>query len=174
MWYSYYKDNHQTDIAGYESSGIYEIHVYTYIDLSEYEESTPVTPPVNTKYSTLYFNNTSNRTEFSGVKQVWTNGVITLTNAGSCGDYVSPVRLYANSNVEISGTNITKIVFSCASSSDTYTYAEKLYDSLEGYNAATVYMSNDTVVIEFTNPTNLVEFNIIKQTRLLNVTVYFE
>lgn len=175
-WYSYTKAGNYLDIAGYytdELDPIYVIDIYLYIN--ENGGDTPDIPevPSNPGYTTLYFNDLANRVSVSGVKQVWTNGVVTLTNAGSCGDYYNPVRLYANSNVEISGENITSIVFSCAAKTSDKYYAEFLFDAISNYYD-NVYMSNDTVTLTLDNPTDLVEFNIIKQTRLVSITVYFE
>lgn len=171
LWNSYHKNGNYLDIAAYYSDDIYIIDIYLYIsDNSGEPDDGPIIPSYP-GYSTLYFNDLSYRTEFSGTKQTWTNGVIALTNAGNCGDYYNPVRLYANTNVEISGVYITSIVFSCAAKTSDKYYAELLYDALSTYYD-NVYMSNDTVTLTLDYPTDLVEFNTIKQTRLVLITVY--
>ena len=175
-WLSYIKNGRYLDLGGYytdEEEPIYVIDIYCYTYDTGVDTPVGPTTPSNPTYSTLYFNDLNNRTEFNqGLKQVWTNGLVTLTNAGNCADYYNPVRLYANTNVEISGSGITTIVFSCAAKTDKDYYAEYLLDSLSG-DYTNVYLSNDTVTLTLDRPTDLIEFNTVKQIRLVNITVYF-
>lgn len=173
-WYSYTKNGRYLDIAGYDDSGIYVIDVYLYFyEVGENEPSTPTTP-TDPKYSTLHFTNVESRDSFTSQKQIWSNEYITLTNSGSCGDYYNPVRFYSSSHVEIqSSYNITQVVFSCAETTSDKDYAEILLDSLIDHYT-NVYASNDTVFLTLDNPSDLVEFSMNAQTRVLRITVYFE
>ncbi len=106
---------------------------------------------------TLSFANSDKRTAFSTEMQKWQNDIITFTNnkASSTNNVVNnvaPIRIYANSNIEIVGLNITKIVFSC----NTASYATALSNSIK--NGCTSNGQSITVTPEVSNKTVTVIF----------------
>ena len=119
---------------------------------------------------TLSFADKANRTEFSKLKQVWSQNGITLTNDKSSStndvaDYSNPVRLYARSKITIEApNNITKIVFDCSSSS----YASDLQASIG--DAATVAGDKVTVTLNGT-ATSFTVASLTEQIRLDSLTV---
>ena len=124
--------------------------------------------------ASLSFENEAQRTEFSTSKQVWEqNGIIFTNNKGSgsnVANYSNPVRLYANSNLKVEFTNMSKIVFDCNSSS----YAEALNDSIGTVSGATVTVSSDKVTVVFDESVD--EFTIAKltaQVRMDSITVTY-
>ena len=126
-----------------------------------------------TKTNALSFADKAQRTVFTTSQQVWDQNGITLTNdksssTNNMGDYANPVRLYANSKVTVTASKMTKIVFTCASSS----YATELKNSIGDISGATVAVSSSTVTVTFTQPTNsLVIAKLTKQVQLKTITV---
>ena len=82
--------------------------------------------------ATLTFDDKSKRTEYSTLKQVWTENGIILTNekadaTTNVGDYYKPARFYKGSKIYVEAPgNIVNIVFNCNSSE----YAADLNNSI--------------------------------------------
>ena len=145
------------------------------------EPETPVDPPVTeapdepteapaVTSATITFDDKAKRTEFSTSKQVWTENGITVTNTGSCGDYIDPVRLYKNSQVVIAYPGMTKIEISCTSAE----YKTNLVNSLKGLDAK-VTESDNVVTIALYAPADDITFTLSSgQTRASKITVYVE
>ena len=102
---------------------------------------------------TLSFADVANRTFFSAESQVWEQNGITVTNnkgeyKNDLGDYSNPVRFYKGTEVVITCTGITKIVFNCNSAS----YATTLADTITGsvLSGKTVTVTFDSAVDSFT------------------------
>lgn len=119
----------------------------------------------------LSFATDEQRASFSNEQQVWISNGITFTNdkAGynnSLGNYVAPIRLYANTTVTISApAGITKIVFNC----NTAAYANVLADSIGSVTA-----NEKTVTVEL--PGNATEYTITisgSQVRLDSIDVTY-
>lgn len=122
--------------------------------------------------ATLTFDNTSKRTEFvNGSKQVWVENGITLTNTGSCADYADPVRLYKNTQVEISAPgNISKIVFNSPSG----TASKYLLTLSDGTGYTVSGSATTTVTITLTTPSKTFSFtNSVQQARLSSIVVTY-
>ena len=100
--------------------------------------------------ASLSFANKAQRTTFTTSQQVWEQNGIKLTNdkgssTSNVADYANPARFYKDSKitVEASGKNITKIEFTCNSSS----YATALSSSIGSNGTVTVSGSKVTVVL---------------------------
>ena len=123
--------------------------------------------------ATLSFTDSTSRTEFSTLKQVWVQNGITFTNnksssTNNVADYSNPVRLYANSEVIVKGAGMTEIVFDCNSSS----YATALQNSIGTVDGANVTISSDKVTVTFDSARD--SFTIAKvtaQVRIDSITV---
>ena len=135
--------------------------------LTSFQSSTVI------KTNDLSFADKAQRTVFTTSQQVWEQNGITLTNDKSAstsnmGDYANPVRLYANSKVTVAASNMTKIVFTCNSSS----HATALKNSIGDVSGATTTASNSTVTVTFAQPTNsLVIAKLTAQVQLKTITV---
>ena len=102
--------------------------------------------------ATLSFANKANRTTFTTSQQVWEqNGIKLINDKGSStsnvADYANPARFYKSSKITVECANMTKIVFTCNSSS----YATALKNSISGAN---VTISGSLVTITFDAPVN--------------------
>ena len=120
---------------------------------------------------TLTFDNLSKRVSFSTTKQVWEENGITFTNnknssTNDVANYVSPVRLYAGSDIiiETSGT-ISDVIFDCNSS----TYATNLKNSIG--NSATV--NSDKVTVNNLSEKTFTVDSLTAQIRLDALTVTY-
>ena len=115
---------------------------------------TPVEPEVpTTNEITLSFADKAYRTQFTSSVQVWETTGLKLTNnkassQNNVADYVNPARFYAASEIIVEATNMTKIEFTCGSSS----YATVLKNSIG--STATVSVSGSVVTVEFNSPVN--------------------
>ena len=103
--------------------------------------------------ASLSFANKAQRTEFSSTKQVWEQNGVKLTNdkassTNAVADYANPARFYAGSKITVEGAGMTKIVFTCNSSS----YATALKTSIGTVAGATVTVSGSTVTVVFETP----------------------
>lgn len=124
-----------------------------------------------TATGTIDFSSTAQRISIGDDAQVWENDGITLTNSkggGSIGDYSNPVRLYKNTDIEITSSvgKMTQIDFVCGSSS----YANDLKNAIG--SAATVSGSNVTVVLDGTSDTFTVRLT-VGQVRVKKLTVTY-
>ena len=102
--------------------------------------------------ATLSFANKANRTTFTTSQQVWEqNGIKLINDKGSStsnvADYANPARFYKSSKITVECANMTKIVFTCNSSS----YATALKSSIKDAN---VTISGSVVTITFDAPVN--------------------
>ena len=100
--------------------------------------------------ATLSFSSTANRTSFSTSQQVWSANGVTLTNdkgssSSNVADYSNPARFYKSSKITIEASGMTKIVFTCNSSS----YATALKNSIKSASNYEVTMSGSTVTVTF-------------------------
>ena len=123
--------------------------------------------------ATLSFADKANRTSFSTSQQVWEQNGVKVTNnkassTSNVADYANPARFYANSQVIVEGAGMTKIAFTCGSSS----YATALKNSIGTVSGATVTVSGSVVTVVF--ETAVDSFNIAKltaQVRMSSITV---
>ena len=137
---------------------------------SEVASATYTMVDPNAKTGTISFASNAQRISQNTSQQVWSNDKITFTNKGSVGDYVNPVRLYANSSItiECSAGNITQILFDCNSSA----YATVLKNSIG--DAATVTVSDDKVTVILDGTSNSFEIaKLTAQVRLDALTVTY-
>ena len=100
----------------------------------------------------LDFSDKSNRTSMTTSQQVWEQNGVKLTNdkassTSNVADYANPARFYKSSKITIEGTGMTKIVFTCNSSS----YANALKSSITAGDY-TVTLSGSTVTVVFNAP----------------------
>ncbi len=123
--------------------------------------------------ATLSFANEAQRTSFSTTQQVWEQNGITLTNnksssTSNVADYANPARFYKNSEiiVECALGNITKIEFTCSSSS----YATALQSSTSG---STVSGSVVTVTLDGTSDSFTISSLTGGQVRMKSLTVTY-
>ena len=124
---------------------------------------------------TLTFDNTSKRTEYSTSKQVWVENGITVTNnkgssTSNIGNYANPVRFYANSQLIIASSGMTKIEVTC----NTASYATALKNSISAGNGVSVSVSGSVVTISFTSPTNSLTISKLSaQVQVKSIKVYY-
>ena len=121
------------------------------------------------KNATLSFASTAQRTQYSTTIQVWEqNGVKLTNNKGSStsnvGNYYNPARFYASSNIVIEAKGMTKLVFTCGSSS----YATALKNSIGTQSGVTVSVSSSTVTVTFAEAID--SFTIAKLTAQVRVS----
>ena len=115
------------------------------------EEPTGNEPVFEEKNASLSFANKAQRTAYTTSQQVWEQNGIKLINdksssTSNVGDYTNPARFYKSSKITITAPgNITKIVFTCNSSS----YATALKSSITANSNYTVATSGSTVTITF-------------------------
>ena len=120
---------------------------------------------------TITFDDTSKRTDFSTSAQTWKENGITVTNTkasstSNVADYFNPVRFYKNSIVAVQFDNMTKIVFTCGSSS----YAEALQSAIE--SGVTVSVSGSNVTVIFDEPINTFSVQLsVGQVQMKSITV---
>ena len=111
-----------------------------YVDLNTQPE---------TVEASLSFANKAQRTTFTTAQQVWTQNGITLTNdkgssTSNVADYANPARFYKSSKITVVAPgNITKIVFTCNSSS----YATALKSSIPSGTVTVTVSGSDVTVI---------------------------
>ena len=125
--------------------------------------------------ASLSFANKAQRTTFTTSQQIWEQNGVKFTNdkassSNAVADYANPARLYAGSKVtvEVPGSNITKIVFDCNSSS----YATAMKSSIGTVSGATVSVSSDKVTVTFTNAVeSFVVTKLTAQVRIDSITV---
>ena len=105
--------------------------------------------------ASLSFSSTSNRTVFNTSQQVWSQNGVTLTNdkgssTSNVADYSNPARFYKSSKltIECGGNAITKIEFTCNSSS----YATALKGSIVADANYTVSVNGSVVTVIFESP----------------------
>ena len=118
---------------------------------------------------TISFANKAQRTEYSTSKQVWEQNGITVTNlkaasTSNVGDYANPARFYASSSLKIEYPGMTKIEFTCGSSS----YATVLKNSI----GAAATASGSKVTVTFAEPQD--SFSVAKlsaQVRVSSITI---
>ena len=125
----------------------------------------------NEKESTISFATKDQRTEQNSSKQVWSDGNVVLTNnkassTSPVGDYASPARFYANSNIIIERTGMTKIVFNCSST----TYATDLGNSI-GQSAK---VNGKVVTVEFAEAVDSYTITLSKQVRMDSMIVTYK
>ena len=123
--------------------------------------------------ATLSFADEAQRTSFSTTQQVWEQNGITFTNnksssTSNVADYANPARFYKNSEiiVECALGNITKIEFTCSSSS----YATALQSSISG---STVSGSVVTVTLDGTSDSFTISSLTGGQVRMKSLTVTY-
>ncbi len=125
---------------------------------------------------TISFASTANRVSQSGTQQVWSQNGITVTNdkgssTSAVADFYNPVRFYQGSKVTIEYPGMTKIVF------DLNTEKSKASDLVTsiGTAATAVADSNSQCTVTFATPVDSFVINSLsKQTRVKNITVYYE
>ena len=129
-----------------------------------------------TTEATLSFANKAQRTSFSTSKQVWEQNGITLINdkassSSNVADYANPARFYKSSKIiiECSLGNITKIAFTCNSSS----YATALKNSIKD-GSVTVSGSVVTVVLNTPATSYVISSLTGGQVRMNSLTVTYE
>lgn len=118
--------------------------------------------------------NKANRTSFSTEQQVWEQNGIKFTNdkgssSSNVADYGGPVRLYKSSKITVEYPGMTKIEFTCNSSS----YATALQNSITSGNVS-VNGSVVTVTLDPAADSYVVETLSGGQVRLDGLTVYTE
>ena len=121
--------------------------------------------------ATLTFDDKSKRTEYSTLKQVWTENGIILTNekedaSTNVGDYSQPARFYKGSKIYVEAPgNIVNIVFNCNSSE----YATDLNNSItNSYRSG-----NDVTVTLEGNSTKSPEYKMSAKVFVNSVTVTY-
>ena len=127
--------------------------------------------------ATLSFANKAQRTSFSDTQQIWEQNGITLTNNkanynNNLGDYANPIRLYANTTIDIacSKGNITQIVFEANADK----YVAPMQNSL-GTSFGTVTVSGKNVTLKLATPAASVgAITMTAQVRLNSLTVTYE
>ena len=123
--------------------------------------------------TTISFSSTAQRVSQDSNKQVWRNGVLTLTNnkassSSAVANYSNPARFYAGSNLVVEAAGIKVIKFTCNNS----TYATALKNSIGTVSGATVSVSGSVVTVTFTNSVN--SFTVAKlsaQVRMNSITI---
>jgi len=121
--------------------------------------------------ATISFANKAQRTTFNANKQVWEQNGIVVTNdkaasSNAVADYANPARFYAGSKLTVSYPGMTKIEFTCNSSS----YATALKNSITG---AAVSVSGKVVTVTLSAPADT--FTVAKlsaQVRMNSIKVY--
>lgn len=120
--------------------------------------------------ASITFEDTSNRTAFSGQGQVWESSGIKVTNnihesQNPVADYVNPVRFYANTNLKIEYTeNIKTIVI---------TTNGRCYTGSETLNGATVVVSNGVMIITLDTPaTSFTIDKLVSQIRVSKIEIF--
>lgn len=126
---------------------------------------------------TLTFDDTSKRTTYTTSQQIWTENGITLTNdksssTSNVADYASPARFYKNSKITVEYPGMTKIVFTCNSSS----YATDLAGSITDDSNYTVVTSGKNVTVAFVEKvdTFVISALSVGQVRMDSLTVSYE
>ena len=126
--------------------------------------------------NTITFDNTSKRTEFTDLKQVWQENGITVTNnkdksTNVIGNYSNPVRFYKSSNIVITmNNNISKIVINC----NTTDYATALKGSTFP-SGVSVSASGKVVTILISSETNSITISgLSAQVRVDSMVVTYE
>ena len=130
--------------------------------------------PEATLAATISFANVSNRTEFSGERQVWAQNGVTVTNnkassKNAVADYSNPARFYMSSSltIEYSG-EIVMLVFDCA-------YTDKAFLATDAINGATVTVdaSGKVCTIVLDEPaTSFTIASLPRQIRANSIKVY--
>lgn len=122
--------------------------------------------------ATITFNNLSKRESKSPNLQVWKENGITVNyakgsyNSGVNNDYYNPIRFYAGTTVEVVYPGITKLEFTCSSS----TYAGALQSSTYPSGVTATY-SGSVVTVTPSAAVNSITITIGKQTRVSSITV---
>lgn len=143
--------------------------IHNYIDGECYDCGAVEVAPT----TTISFSSTAQRVSQDSNKQVWRNGVLTLTNnkassTSAVANYSNPARFYAGSNLVVEAAGIKVIKFTCNSSS----YATTLKTSIGTVSGATVTVSGSVVTVTFTNAVN--SFTVAKlsaQVRMNSITI---
>lgn len=119
------------------------------------------------------------RVSYSTTQQVWENDGVTFTNnkggsSTNVGDYTNPVRLYKDSTVIISATEITQIVLYGSGESKYWTPFETDLKTVENATVS-IDSSNKILTIKFNTPVNSFEF-VCKtgQSRLGKIVVSYQ
>lgn len=121
--------------------------------------------------ATLTFDDESKRTEYSTLKQVWTENGIILTNEKSdattnVGDYCEPARFYKGSKIYVEAPgNIVNIVFNCNSGE----YATALNNSITNSSKS----GNDVTLTLDGNSTKSPEYQMSAKVFVNSVTVTY-
>ena len=137
--------------------------LYTY----DAEKTTTITGTAD-----ISFANKAQRTEKTSTKQVWQQNGITVTNdkaasTTAIGDYANPARFYASSKLTVAYPKMTKIEFTCGSSS----YATALKNSISG---ATFTASGSVVTVTFSAPVDsFVVTKLSAQVRVKSIKVTY-
>lgn len=121
--------------------------------------------------STIDFSSTEHRTSQSTTQQVWENAGVVLTNNKTSNSNnivadVNPVRFYANSELIIECAGMTKIVFTCSSS----TYASAMANS---FTTGSVTTNDKIVTVVFDTPVDSVTVTMSAQSRVTSLAVTF-
>lgn len=134
------------------------------------EPEQPEQPSEPVLLATMTFE-AGNRKEYDeSSKQVWEHNGITLTNligtAKSIGDYVNPIRCYANTELSISYTSaFTKIVIT--------TTGSKNFNAAATFAGANVTVNGTTCVLEFDTPVTSFDFGkLAYQVRFASVQIW--
>ena len=122
----------------------------------------------------ISFATTAHRVSQDSSKQVWKNGIVTLTNnknnsQTSVANYSNPVRFYKSSNIVVACDNVmTKIEFVC----NTNSYATALATSIGTVSGASVVTNGSTVTVTFTTPvTSFTIASLSDQVRMNSISV---
>lgn len=121
--------------------------------------------------ATLTFDDKSKRTEYTTLKQVWTENGIILTNekeyaTTNVGNYCEPARFYKGSKIYVEAPgNIVNIVFNCNSSE----YADALNNSITNSSKS----GNDVTLTLDGNSTKSPEYQMSAKVFVNSVTVTY-
>ena len=133
----------------------------------------PVKPEGNVAAS-IDFSNVANRTAMSANAQVWESNGLKVSNnkhesTQDVKDYTAPARFYANTNLVIEYTGMTKIVFNLNSGKP----ASGLTDSIAAADGVTVTVDGYTVTVEFASAVNsFTVAKLVAQIRVNSIEVY--
>ena len=146
--------------------------IESFMQLSyKYNTTTSTETVVTSAEATITFDDTAKRTTFTTEQQVWEENGITVTNdkassTNVIADYANPARFYAKSTITVEYTGITKIEFTCNST----TYATALNNSITD-DTVTVTVSGKVVTVEFAEANEYI-ITLTAQVRMDSLTVY--
>ena len=138
-----------------------------------FEATTTEVPTGTPTDVTIDFSSTAQRLSQNDEQQVWANSNLTFTNAKASsqtnvGNYVNPVRLYANSSIALEHSNGIKAIVFATSGSD---YTTALSESIVSPTGATVTTEGNNITITFDSPvTSYSIADLTAQVRLKSIT----